>query len=49
VQEEQRGTLTFVREGGQLLLFRLPNTGDQGHHRGHDSDKGKGKGKKGRG
>jgi hypothetical protein len=45
IQEEQRGTLTYQREGGQLLLFRLPHTGDQGHHGGH----GKGKGKKGRG
>jgi hypothetical protein len=24
VEEEQRGTLTYQREGGQLLLFRLP-------------------------
>ena len=24
VQEEQRGTLTYQREGGQLLLLRLP-------------------------
>ena len=47
VEEEQRGTLTYQREGGQLLLFRLPNTGDQGHHHGHG--KGKDKGKKGRG
>jgi hypothetical protein len=47
IQEEQRGTLTYQREGGQLLLFRLPNTGDQGHHRGHGHDHGKGK--KGRG
>jgi hypothetical protein len=45
IQEEQRGTLLYQREGGQLLLFRLPNTGDHGHHGGH----GKGKGKKGRG
>jgi hypothetical protein len=34
VQEEQRGPLTFTREGGQLLLFRLPGTTrhDHGHH-----------------
>jgi hypothetical protein len=25
VEEEVRGTLTYQREGGQLLLFRLPN------------------------
>jgi hypothetical protein len=43
VQEEKRGPLTFVREGGQLLLFRLPNTGDQGRH--HGQDKGKDKDK----
>ena len=49
VQEEQRGPLTFVREGGQLLLFRLPNTGDQGHHHGDHKGKKKGHGKKGRG
>jgi hypothetical protein len=24
VEEEVRGTLTYQREGGQLLLFRLP-------------------------
>ncbi len=36
VEEEQRGTLTYQREGGQLLLFRLPTKkGDHGHHRGH--------------
>ncbi|HEU4942060.1 MAG TPA: hypothetical protein VFT18_02260 [Gaiellaceae bacterium] len=57
IQEEQRGTLTYQREGGQLLLFRLPNTGDHGHHKGHKKghDEGherghkKGHGKKGRG
>ncbi|HET8653530.1 MAG TPA: hypothetical protein VFM13_13270 [Gaiellaceae bacterium] len=49
VQEEQRGTLTYQREGGQLLLFRLPNTGDQGHHHGDHKGKKKGHGKKGRG
>jgi hypothetical protein len=43
IQEEQRGTLTYQREGGQLLLFRLPNTGDHGHHGGHGKGKGKGK------
>jgi hypothetical protein len=45
IQEERRGTLTYQREGGQLLLFRLPNTGDHGNHHGHGNDKGKGKGK----
>jgi hypothetical protein len=43
VQEEVHGPLTFVREGGQLLLFRLPGTGDHGHHHGQDKDKNKGK------
>lgn len=33
VEEEQRGTLTYQREGGQLLLFRLPGKGG-----GHDHD-----------
>jgi hypothetical protein len=28
VKEEVRGTLTYQREGGQLLLFRLPTGGD---------------------
>ncbi|MDQ3777827.1 MAG: hypothetical protein M3310_03005, partial [Actinomycetota bacterium] len=36
VQEEQRGPLTVVREGGQLLLFRLPHTGDHGRHHGQE-------------
>jgi hypothetical protein len=46
VQEEKRADgITYQREGGQLLLFRLPNTGDHGHHGSH----GKGKGKKGGG
>ncbi|HEU4942948.1 MAG TPA: hypothetical protein VFT18_06755 [Gaiellaceae bacterium] len=49
VQEEVHGPLTFVREGGQLLLFRLPNTGDQGYHHGDHKGKKKGHGKKGRG
>ncbi|HET9324858.1 MAG TPA: hypothetical protein VFO03_13350 [Gaiellaceae bacterium] len=48
VQEEVHGPLTFVREGGQLLLFRLPNTGDQGHHHGDHKGKKKGHDKKGR-
>jgi hypothetical protein len=43
VQEEVHGPLTFVREGGQLLLFRLPGTGDHGHHHGQDKDKNQGK------
>jgi len=43
IEEAACGDATCQREGGQLLLFRLPNTGDQGHHHGH----GKG-GKKGR-
>ena len=43
VQEEVHGPLTFVREGGQLLLFRLRGTGDHGHHHGQDKDKNKGK------
>jgi hypothetical protein len=48
VQEEKHGPLTFVREGGQLLLFRLPGTGDQGRHHGQDKgkDKDHGHGKK---
>lgn len=45
VQEEVHGPLTFVREGGQLLLFRLPGTGDHGHHHGQHKDKNKGKDK----
>jgi hypothetical protein len=54
VQEEMRtegpNRLTYQREGGQLLLFRLPDgSGDHGHHRGHGKDKKKGHGKKGRG
>jgi hypothetical protein len=43
VEEAACGDATCQREGGQLLLLRLPNPGDHGHHHGH----GKG-GKKGR-
>jgi hypothetical protein len=53
IQEEVRvegnNRLTYQREGGQLLLFRLPNTGDHGQHRGNDNGKKKGHGKKPRG
>ena len=53
IQEEVRvegnNRLTYQREGGQLLLFRLPNTGDHGQHRGADNGKKKGHGKKPRG
>ena len=37
VEEEQRGTLTYQREGGQLLLVRLSKTRDHGN----DGKKGK--------
>ena len=53
IQEEVRvegnNRLTYQREGGQLLLFRLPNTGDHGQHQGADNGKKKGHGKKPRG
>jgi hypothetical protein len=48
VEEEQRGTLTYQREGGQLLLFRLPRAKgmhDHGDHKGREKGRGKGKGK----
>ncbi len=51
IQEEVRvegnNRLTYQREGGQLLLFRIPGAGDNGHHHGHDKGKGHGK-KRGR-
>ncbi|HEY8192509.1 MAG TPA: hypothetical protein VIF36_01170 [Gaiellaceae bacterium] len=48
VEEEVRPDATYQREGGQLLLFRLPTKkGDHGHHRGHDKGKRKGHDKKG--
>ena len=51
VQEEVRvegnNRLTYQREGGQLLLLRIPDAGDNGHHHGHDKGKGHGK-KRGR-
>jgi len=51
VQEEVRvegnNRLTYQREGGQLLLLRVPGAGDNGHHHGHDKGKGHGK-KRGR-
>jgi hypothetical protein len=51
VQEEVRvegnNRLTYQREGGQLLLLRLPGAGDNGHHHGHGKGKGHGK-KRGR-
>ena len=51
VQEEVRvegnNRLTYQREGGQLLLLRIPGAGDNGHHHGHDKGKGHGK-KRGR-
>jgi hypothetical protein len=31
VEEEQRGTLTYQREGGQLVLLRMPDDEDGGH------------------
>src|ERR687898_249125 len=47
VQEEVRvegnNRLTYQREGGQLLLLRIPGAGDNGHHHGHDKGKGHGK------
>jgi len=49
VEEEVRGTLTYQREGGQLLLLRLKK-GDHGdRHKGHgkEDDRGKHGGKKG--
>ena len=51
VQEEVRvegnNRLTYQREGGQLLLLRVPGAGDNGHHNGHGKGKGHGK-KRGR-
>ena len=51
IQEEVRvegnNRLTYQREGGQLLLLRIPGAGDNGHHHGHDKGKGHGK-KRGR-
>jgi hypothetical protein len=52
VEEEQRGPLTYQREGGQLLLLRLATSrgGDGGHShegRGKDDHKSKHGGKKG--
>jgi hypothetical protein len=46
VRVEGPNRLTYQREGGQLLLFRLPHKGDHGHHHGHHHghDKGKKKG-----
>ncbi len=45
VQEEVRGPLTFVREGGQLLAVRIGSSGHGGdRHHGHDHGK---RGKKG--
>jgi Bacterial protein of unknown function (DUF839) len=41
VQEEQRGPLTYQREGGQLLVLRAPGAGN------HDGDRHDGRGKKG--
>jgi hypothetical protein len=52
VEEEQRGRLTYQREGGQLLVLRAPGAGghdDGDHHKGHGKKDGRGKhdGKKG--
>ena len=50
VEEEQRGGLTYQREGGQLLLVRLQRSGDDGDRRsghGKKGDRGKHGGKKG--
>ena len=49
VEEEQRGTLTYQREGGQLLLVRLKSDHDGDRHKGHGKkgDRKKGDGKKG--
>jgi len=51
IQEEVRvegnNRLTYQREGGQLLLLRIPGAGDNGHHHGHDKGKDHGK-KRGR-
>ena len=41
VEEEQRGTLTYQREGGQLLVVRLPKTSGD-----HGDDRHEGRGKK---
>jgi hypothetical protein len=50
VEEQQRGTLTYQREGGQLLVLRAPGAASQGgdvhKDRGKD-DRGKHEGKKG--
>jgi hypothetical protein len=46
VEEEVRADATYQREGGQLLLLRLPHRGDHGHHGGHHKGKKKGHGKK---
>jgi Bacterial protein of unknown function (DUF839) len=42
VEEEQRGTLTYQREGGQLLVLRSPEARD----RDRDDDRDRGHGKK---
>ena len=46
VEEEVRPDATYQREGGQLLLLRIPGAGDNGHHHGHGKGKGDGHGKK---
>ena len=46
VEEEQRGTLTYQREGGQLLLVRLQGNHDGDRHEGHGKKEGKKGGKR---
>jgi len=46
VEEEQRGTLTYQREGGQLLLVRLQGNNGGDRHEGHGKKEGKKGGKR---
>jgi hypothetical protein len=39
VEEEQRGPLTYQREGGQLLVLRAPGAGGDDGHKGHGKKK----------
>jgi Bacterial protein of unknown function (DUF839) len=50
VEEEQRGSITYQREGGQLLVIRAPGAASQdgdGHKDRGKDDRGKHEGKKG--